>query len=132
MRTSPYLNLSRRERQIMEVLERHGEATVRELADELGAAVSYDAVRGTLRILREKGTVVHRHDGKRYVFAPATSRIESREGALQHLVSTFFDASPAKAMAALLAMEDTTLSTEDIEQLTAIVRRIPEASRRLS
>ncbi|HEX6940533.1 MAG TPA: BlaI/MecI/CopY family transcriptional regulator [Longimicrobiales bacterium] len=114
--------LSRRERQIMDVLFRRGEATVAEVMQEMPDPPSYSAVRATLRILEEKGHVVHRQDGPRYVYLPAVAPEEAREDALRHLVRTFFHGSAESAAVALLRMSDTELTDEDIARLARKIR----------
>jgi predicted transcriptional regulator len=118
--------LSRRERQIMDVLYRRSEATVAEVMEEMADAPSYSAVRATLRILEEKGQVVHRQDAQRYVYLPKVSPESARESALQHVVRTFFDGSTEQAAAALLRMSDTKLSDAELERLA---HKVIEAAR---
>src|SRR5436853_3961517 len=99
MTSSTSHSLSRRERQIMDVLYRRGEATAAEVRDDLPAPPSYSTVRALLRILETKGHVRHRLDGPRYVFEPTSSRAAERRSALAHLVKTFFDGSIETAVA---------------------------------
>src|SRR4028119_1911435 len=94
--------LSRRERQIMDVLFQLGEATAAEVQERLPDPPSYSAVRAMLRILEEKGHVTHHEDGPRYVFAPPVARDTERRSAVRHLLRTFFDGSVVEAMTALL------------------------------
>ncbi|MFW6078820.1 MAG: BlaI/MecI/CopY family transcriptional regulator [Gemmatimonadota bacterium] len=117
--------LSRRERQIMNVLYRRGEATVAEVMEGLEDPPSYSAVRATLRILEEKGHVVHEEDGPRYVYSPTVEPEQARDAALKHVVRTFFDGSAEQAAVALLRMTDTDLTEEDLQRLA---RRIDEAA----
>jgi predicted transcriptional regulator len=126
MRTVSTHSLSRRERQIMDVLYRLGRATAAAVRDELPSPPSYSAVRALLRILERKGHVRHAVDGPRYVFEPVATRAVERRSALRHLVRTFFDGSPADAMLALLDSADTSL---DKKQLDALARRIAAARR---
>src|SRR6476661_2161438 len=99
--------LSRRERQIMDLLYQLGEATAAEVQERLPDPPSYSAVRAMLRILEEKGHVSHTEDGPRYVFAPVVARDTARKSAVSHLLRTFFDGSVEQAMTALLdATED--------------------------
>jgi len=109
--------LSRRERQIMDILYRHREATAAEVRAELPDPPSYSAVRALLSKLEKKGTVQHRVDGPRYVFAPVAARDVARESALKRLVATFFDGSPAAAANALLDMNGDDLSVEEMDRL---------------
>ena len=94
-----YLNLSKRERQIMDILYRHGQASAAEVRANLPDPPSYSAVRATLRILEEKGHVQHQQDGPRYVFRPAVARDKATRSALRHLVKTFFNGSAEQAVA---------------------------------
>lgn len=118
----PTRNLSRRERQIMDVLFRRGEATVAEVMANIPDPPSYSAVRATLRILEEKGHVVHKEEGPRYVYLPAAAPDEARTDALKHLVRTFFNGSPEQAVTALLQMSDARLSEAEIERLQERIR----------
>lgn len=118
--------LSRRERQIMDILFRRGEASVADVMDDLADAPSYSAVRATLRILEEKGHVVHRQDGPRYVYLPAVGAEEAREAAMDHLVRTFFGGSAEHAAVALLRKSDAELTDSDIARLA---RKIRDAER---
>ncbi len=116
-------NLSRRERQIMDVIYRLGTATASEVREALPDAPSYSAVRTLLRILEEKGHVTHRQDGPRYVFAPVVSRDAARETALQQVVRTFFDGSPTDAVAALLDMSGDRLTSAEFTELEQLIER---------
>ena len=115
-------NLSRRERQIMDVLYRLGRATAAEVLDNLQDAPSYSAVRALLRILEEKGHVSHKKAGARYVYSPTVSAEKAKVSALQHTVSTFFQGSVTQAMAALLDMKDG-LSDEDLARLEELIEQ---------
>ena len=114
--------LSRRERQIMDVLYARGRATAAEVMEHLPQAPSYSAVRAMLRILEEKGHVMHEHDGPRYVFRPTVAREAARRGAIDHLIRTFFDGSPASAAAALLESADD-IPDEDLERLSMLIEK---------
>ena len=94
--------LSRRERQIMDILYRRGRATAGEVMADLTGEPSYSTVRTQLRVLEEKGHVHHREEGLRYVYTPATPRHAARQSALRHIVDTFFEGSTEKIVAALL------------------------------
>ena len=123
MTTDP-TQLSRRERQIMEVVYRHGVVTAAEVREHMPDPPSYSAVRTMLRILEEKGHLCHEQDGPRYVFRPIVPREEASSTALKRLVRTFFDGSPENAMAALLDIGENEL---DEEALARIARRIEQA-----
>ena len=116
--------LSRRERQIMDVLYELGRATSAEVRERLPDPPSYSAVRAMLRILEDKGHLLHESDGPRYVFSPAVPREQARESALRRVVRTFFDGSPESAMSALL---DLGVEDLDEEALRRLANRIAEA-----
>ena len=117
------LKLSRREREVMDVLYRRGEATAGEVLDELPEPPTYSAVRSILRILKSKGHVTYRADGARYVYAPAVAQDRASRAAVDHLVETFFSGSAARAMAALLRREDLDLSEAQLRKLTRAIRQ---------
>lgn len=121
--------LSRRERQIMDVLYSRGRATVAEVMEDLADPPSYSAVRATLRILEDKGHVNHQHDGPRYVYIPTVPADSARAAALTHVVRTFFDGSPEAAAAALLRMSDTKLTDADIARLRRRIRAARDEGR---
>src|SRR5881227_1437363 len=105
------LSLSRRERQIMEILFRSGRATASEIWKQLPDAPTYTTTRGLLRVLESKGHVAHVEDGGRYVYAPVAPKSDTAASMIAHVVRTFFDGSPARAMAALLGSTQS-LTTE--------------------
>ena len=113
--------LSRRERQIMDVVYRLGRATAAEVRQGLPDPPSYSAVRALLRILEEKGHLRHEQDGPRYVFLPTVPRDKARRSALRQLVQTFFEGSTAQAVAALLDAPDAQLSDEDLDRLAGLI-----------
>lgn len=119
--------LSRRERQIMDILLRHREASASKVHEEMADPPSYDAVRTTLRILTEKGFTVRRSAGTRYLYAPAIDLDSAREDALGHLVRTFFHGSAARAALALLRKSDLSLAETD---LATLERMIEEAEQK--
>lgn len=110
-------SLSRRERQIMDVLHRSPRATVAAVRAELPSPPSYSAVRALLAILEKKGHIRHLVDGPRYLYEPVASRSVERKSALRHLVRTFFDGSTEDAVLALLESADTKLSPAQVEDL---------------
>jgi BlaI family transcriptional regulator, penicillinase repressor len=116
-------NLSRRERQIMEVIYRRGRATVADVMADLPEPPSNSAVRAMLRILEDKGHLTHTEDGPRYLYAPVRPRSTARISALRQVVRTFFDGSPAKAAATLLDMQGNKLSAEERDELLALIER---------
>lgn len=109
--------LSRRERQVMDILYRRGEATVAEVMGDLPDPPTYSAVRSILRILMEKDIITHREDGPRYVYLPSVNTERAREDALKHVIRTFFDGSAEQAVAAVLRMSDAKLSEAEIDRL---------------
>lgn len=113
--------LSRRERQIMEIVYRKGSATAADVHAELADPPSYSAVRALLRVLEEKGHLRHRQDGPRYVFSPTVPRDRARRTALQRLVGTFFAGSVTETVAALLDLESARLDDAELERLSALV-----------
>jgi len=121
--------LSRRERQIMDVIYQLGEASGQDVLEHLPDPPSYSAVRALLRILEEKGHVRHRRDGARYVYAPTVPRDRARVSALRQLVSTFFDGSAGAAAAALLDLSRDDLSDADLAELQNLVDRARKEGR---
>lgn len=121
--------LSRRERQVMDILFRRGEATVADVMGDLPDPPTYSAVRSVLRILVEKDLVTHREDGPRYVYLPAVSPNRARDEALSHVVRTFFDGSTEQAMTALLRMSDTRIPDAGIERLQELVKKARNSGR---
>jgi predicted transcriptional regulator len=117
------ITLSRRERQIMDILYRLGSATAAEVQQNLNDAPSYSAVRALLRILEEKGHLKHAYDGPRYVYAPVVSRPVAQKSALRQLVKTFFGGSTSNAVAALLDMSGDDLSDAELERLGQLVEQ---------
>ena len=115
--------LSRRERQVMDILHRRGQATVAEIMADLPDPPTYSAVRSVLRILGEKRFVKHREDGPRYVYHPAQPAERARESALAHLVNTYFAGAPEMAVTALLRMSDVDLSDAELARLRERIRR---------
>lgn len=115
--------LTRRERQIMDVLFRRGRATAAEVMEELPGEPSYSTVRTQLRVLEEKGHVRHEEDGVRFIYIPAVARHAARKSALRHLVETFFDGSSEKAVAALLGGEGSKLSDEQLDRIAELIAK---------
>jgi BlaI family penicillinase repressor len=113
--------LSRRERQIMDVLYRLGEAGAAEIVDHLPERPAYNSIRVTLGILERKGVVRHRQEGTRYLYTPTVPAEKARESELRHLVRTFFRGSPSKAVLTLLDSSSTRLSAEELDELAAWV-----------
>ena len=120
---------TRRERQIMEILHARRQATAAEVQAALPDAPSYSTVRALLRILEEKGHVKHRREGLRYVHLPTQAKARASRSALRRVVRTFFGGSAPLAVAALLDASDTELSTNDIDQLQAIINQARKEGR---
>ena len=115
--------LSRRERQIMDILFRRERATAADVMEELPGEPSYSTVRTQLRVLEEKGHVRHELDGVRFVYMPVLARQTARKSALRHLVETFFDGSSEQAVAALLGGEGARLTDEQLDRIAAMIAR---------
>lgn len=117
------LGLSRRERQILDILYRHGPASVADVRRVLPAAPSYSAVRALLRILEEKGHARHEEQGLRYVYLPALPRERARRSALRRVLDTFFEGSAEQAVATLLDRSVGRLSQEELDRIAALIAR---------
>ena len=115
------VNLSRRERQIMDVIYKLGEGTVSGVLKRLPDPPSYSAVRAMMRLLEERGHLKHRQDGPRYVYFPTQSRDRARRSALKHVLQTFFDGSTESAVAALLNMSSKDMSEEEFDRLRQLI-----------
>jgi predicted transcriptional regulator len=115
--------LSRRERQIIDILYRRGRATAADVMADLPGDPSYSTVRTQLRVLEEKGHVRHEDDGQRYVYSPALARGPVRRSALKHLVETFFDGSVEQTVAALLGGEGSRLSQAQLDRIEELIRK---------
>jgi predicted transcriptional regulator len=113
--------MSRRERQIMDIVYRRGRATAAEVLDDLPDPPTYSAVRAALRLLEEKGELKHEMDGKRYVYLPTTPRKQARTTALKHLVRTFFNGSPEQVVNALI--EESRPSNEELDRLAKLIEQ---------
>lgn len=125
----PPPTLSRRERQIMDLVYRHGEATAAEVMDGLPNPPSYSAVRAMLRILEEKGHLAHTKDGPRYVYQPTVAPEKARRTALRHVVRTFFDDSAEQAVAALLDVAGSNLSDDELNRLATLIEQARKEGR---
>ena len=121
--------LSRRERQVMDILHRRAEATVAEIMTELPDPPTYSAVRSVLRILGEKNLIRYKEDGPRYIYYPAQDTEEARDDVLAHVVRTYFAGSPEQAVTALLRMSDVDMKDDDIERLRASIRKARKTGR---
>lgn len=122
-------NLSRRERQIMDIVYRCGSATAAEIRGELADPPSYSTVRTLLRVLVEKGHLKHKQDGPRYVYSPTLSAERAKRSALKQLLTTFFDGSAPQAMATLIDMSSSKLSSEELQQLTQLIEEAKQGEK---
>lgn len=121
MAKSPAPQLSRRERQIMDVLYRVNRATAAEVQEGMPEAPSYSAVRTMLRILEEKGHVRHEQDGPRYVYIPTVARDKAKRSALTHVVNTFFDGSASQVMAALIELSPRDMDEDELARIRQLI-----------
>ena len=121
--------LSRRERQIIDLLYQRGRATAAEVQAGLPDAPSYSAVRALLRTLEDKGLATHDEDGRTYVYRPTVPRDQARTSALKHLVTTFFGGSPEQAVAALLDLNGPRLSPDALDRMAKLVEKAKREGR---
>ena len=121
MNNQPHNDLSRRERQIIDILYAQGRATAAEVQTALPEPPSYSAVRAMLRILEEKGHVRHEQDGPRYVYLPTIGRDNAKKSAMRHMLQTFFDGSAEQAISALLDESSTKLSDAELDRLARLI-----------
>jgi predicted transcriptional regulator len=120
--------LSRRERQIMDVLYKLERGTAAEILDGLADQPSYSTIRAQLRVLEEKGHIGHVEDNQRYIYHPSVPREKVRGSALRHLVDTFFNGSTEQVMTALLGGEVSRLTTEEIDRLSLLLEKAKQQS----
>jgi len=121
--------LTRREREIMDILYRRGRASAHEVLEDLPDPPSYSAVRALLRLLEERGHVKHAEDGQRYVYSPAVARGDARKSALAHVVKTFFAGSVEQAVATLVESSRTRLSDDELDRLSDLIDRARKEGR---
>src|SRR5436309_3050857 len=121
--------LSRRERQIMDIIHRLGRATVGEVIESLSGEPAYSTVRAQLRVLEEKGHLRHEEHGLRYVYLPRQSRHMVRHSALKHLIDTFFEGSPGKAVAALLGKEGFRITGDELDRISELIEKAKKEGR---
>lgn len=113
--------LSRRERQIMDILYRHGKASASDVREFMEDAPSYSAVRAMLRVLEEKGHVRHQAEGLKYVYVPTVARDKAKRTAVKHVLETFFNGSPEQAVAALLDVASTRLTRDELDRMSQLI-----------
>ena len=121
MTSTNHQDLSRRERQILDILYQRGQATAADVQNALPEPPSYSAVRALLRILEDKGHVRHQQDGPRYVYLPTVARENAKRSALHHVLRTFFDGSAEQAISALLDESSTKLSPAELDRLARLI-----------
>jgi predicted transcriptional regulator len=115
--------LSRRERQIMDVLYKRGKASAAEVREAIEDPPSYSAVRAMLRVLEEKGHVRHLAEGLKYVYVPTLNRDKAKRSAVEHLLDTFFSDSPDQVVAALLDVSSRTLTREELDRMAEMIEK---------
>ena len=116
--------LSRRERQIMEILYQRGKASAAEVREAMEDAPSYSAVRAMLLILEEKGHLKHQEEGLKYVYAPTVARDKAKRSAVKHLLDTFCADSPAQIVAALLDVSATSLTRDELDRMSEMIEKV--------
>ncbi|MGA2135756.1 MAG: BlaI/MecI/CopY family transcriptional regulator [Bryobacteraceae bacterium] len=115
--------LSRRERQIMDILYGRGKSSASEVREAMPAAPSYSAVRAMLRVLEEKGHIRHQAEGLKYVYLPTVARDKAKRSAVKHLVDTFFKESPEQVVAALLDVSATRLTRAELDRMAEMIEK---------
>jgi BlaI family penicillinase repressor len=121
--------LSRRERQILEILYQRGKASASEVREAMEDAPSYSAVRTLLRVLEEKGHVRHRAEGMRYVYTPTLARDKVKRSAVKHVLNTYFRGSPEEIVAALLDVSSTRLTSEELDRMAEMIEKARKEGR---
>ena len=116
--------LSRRERQIMDILYQRGKVPAAAVREAMPDAPSYSAVRAMLRVLEEKGHVKHQAEGLKYVYVPVVTRDKAKRSAVKHLLDTFFADSPAQIVAALLDVSATPLTREELDRMSEMIEKV--------
>lgn len=122
-------NLSRREREMMNIIFARGQATATEVLEALADPPSYSAVRATLRILEQKGHLKHQHDGTRYVYVPTLNKEKVRLSALDQLLTTFFDGSAANVVATLIEKQKGSMTDEELDRLSTLIEQARKEGR---
>jgi len=129
MSDNPHHQLSRRERQIMDIIYQRGQATAAEVLENLPNPPGYSAVRAMLRLLEEKGYLKHEQDGPRYLFKPTLARGKARKSAMKQMLETFFDGSTEQAVAALLNLSKSKLGKEELDRLSRMIETAKKEGR---
>jgi predicted transcriptional regulator len=115
--------LSRRERQIMDILYQRGKSSASEVLEAMPDPPSYSAVRAMLRVLEEKGHIRHQAEGLKYVYLPTIARDKAKRSAVKHLVDTFFNNAPEQVVAALLDVSSTRLTRAELDRMAEMIER---------
>jgi BlaI family penicillinase repressor len=115
--------LSRRERQIMEILYQRGKASASDVREDMLDAPTYSTVRALLRVLEEKGQVEHGNEGLKYVYAPVINRDKAKRSAVKHLLDTFFRDSPEQVVAALLDVSSKRLTRKELDRMAEMIEK---------
>jgi BlaI family penicillinase repressor len=121
--------LSRRERQIMDILYSRGKSSASEVREAMPNAPGYSAVRAMLRVLEEKGHIKHDVDGVKYVFSPTVPRDKAKRSAVKHLLDTFFNESPEQVVAALLDVSATRMTREELDRMAEMIEKAKKEGR---
>jgi predicted transcriptional regulator len=129
MTEKTHIHLSRRERQIMDIIHQRGQATAAEVLEMLPEPPGYSAVRALLRLMEEKGYLRHQQDGPRYVYLPTLAREKAKKSALKSMLQTFFDGSTEQAVAALLDLSRAKLSREELDRLSQLIAKARKEGR---
>jgi predicted transcriptional regulator len=122
-------NLSRRERQIMDILYRRGKASAADVREAMDDPPSYSAVRAMLRVLEGKGHVRHQEEGLKYVYTPVVARDKAKRSVVRHLLDTFFNGSAEQAMAALLDVSASKLTDEELKRMSGMIEKARQEGR---
>ncbi len=123
MLRNQHAQLSRRERQIIDILYRLGKGSASDVRESMEDAPSYSAVRAMLRVLEDKGHVKHQNDGLKYVYVPVVTHDKAKRSAVKQLIDTFFHDSPAQIVAALLDVSSTRLTREELDRMSAMIEK---------
>ena len=123
MLNSQQAGLSRRERQILEILYRHGKVSASDVRAAMPDAPGYSAVRAMLRVLEEKGHVKHQAEGLRYVYVPTVAPEKAKRSAVKHLMDTFFNDAPEQVVAALLDVSSKRLTREELNRMSEMIEK---------
>ena len=115
--------LSRRERQIMDILYQRGKSSASEVLEAMPDAPGYSAVRAMLRVLEEKGHVRHQAEGLKYVYVPTVARDKAKRSAVKHLLDTFFKDAPEQVVAALLDVSSTRLTRAELDRMAEMIEK---------